>query len=565
MTGGKYSMEYGVYLESSIVDLKPRVLDFLTKIVEKAKEVKDYAISFKKKELADLTGKDIRTTARYLKELEDRNVITTRGVRGRAGGTVIMFNTELIRFDTSDKAFINSDNPVSIDDIVEQKLPKKVKEPKEKSRNRRTKKQMFEDKILKDMRKSEQDDHNDKLAALGGIPNWEWFQGTNDPIGNYRTYLITRLYNRYSVLFTDKHNAEVSYGLVEGNPVPTVSSDYDVLPNNFYGSLRWQQFNKFREFCEENGIDPAVYLSAQFNRSIFDSSSKKNKKMLPFTNALISDSSYEVFKQYCGFQKEWSGTYKSYQQIPAKFTEDFVVRALRESYESADTGIGLLQYRYAIEDFLTGVGFGDEEEALLNFYDLTAKNLREQCVSFKTRDSIKKFVLLQSMIQTSGGSGLPSYVILGSEMTQIVLASISQQVMDGKQAREIKERALGALVYPTAGREEQKKKGEALYYQMTALHETYKVLQLIMERKGLALSLSDLNAAFKEYGKEKIPVDDFSMLDTGKVIAFMEQGQKVEQPEINHEDLVTKRTWQLESSIVKDDNLENALNDYLNS
>ncbi|MNP78256.1 hypothetical protein D3C76_1758230 [compost metagenome] len=55
------------------------------------------------------------------------------------------------------------------------------------------------------------------------------------------------------------------------------------------------------------------------------------------------------------------------------------------------------------------------------------------------------------------------------------------------------------------------------------------------------------------------------MLDTGKVIAFMEQGQEVKQPEMSHEDLVAKRTWQLESSIVKDDNLENALNDYLNS
>ncbi|MGV3099169.1 helix-turn-helix domain-containing protein, partial [Streptococcus thoraltensis] len=109
-------MEYGVYLESSIVDLKPRVLDFLTKIVEKAKEIKDFSIAFKKKELAELAGKDTRTVSRYLSELEEKDIIQTKGVRGRAGGTVIVFNTKMIRFDTSDKAFINSDEPISIDD-----------------------------------------------------------------------------------------------------------------------------------------------------------------------------------------------------------------------------------------------------------------------------------------------------------------------------------------------------------------------------------------------------------------------------------------------------------------
>lgn len=557
-------MEYGVYLESSIVDLKPKVLDFLSTIVEKAKQAKDYAISFKKKELAELTGKDIRTTARYLKELEERKIIMTKGVRGRAGGTVVMFNTELIRFDTSDKAFINSEEPVSIDDIVEQKLPRKKKEQKEKSRNRRTKKQLAEANIIKGMRQSHNDKFNDKLEKLGGIPNWEWFQGTEDPVGNYRTYLLTRLYNRYAVLFTDKHNSEVDV-YNEGNKVPSVSSDYDVLPERPFGSSRWQQFEKFRVFCEENSIEPTIYLSAQFNRSIFDSSTKNNKKMLPFTNALLSDGSFEVFRQYCGFQKQYSRTYASYQQIPIKFADDFVVRAIVEAYETAESGVGLLQYRSYIQDFFDGVGFSSEEDALLRFYDITAENLRNEGVSFKTRDIIKKYVLLQSMIQSSGASGLPSYVILGSEMTQVVLASITNQVGPLGNARALKERALGALVYPKMTADGQKKHGAELYYQMVALHETQKVLQLIMERKGLALSLADLNAAFKEYGKDKIPVDDYSMLDTAKVIAFIEQEGRVEEQEINYNELVAKREWTLESSIVDDDKLENALSDFLNS
>ncbi|WP_145475501.1 helix-turn-helix domain-containing protein, partial [Staphylococcus hominis] len=189
-----------------IVDLKPRVLDFLTKIVEKAKEIKDFSIAFKKKELAELAGKDTRTVSRYLSELEEKDIIQTKGVRGRAGGTVIVFNTKLIRFDTSDKAFINSDEPISIDDIVEKKMPKKEKEPKKKTRNRRTKQQMIEAKILRSKEQEELDKLNKELKELGGVPTWDWFKKTDDPVGNYRTYLLSRLYNRYAALFTDRHN-----------------------------------------------------------------------------------------------------------------------------------------------------------------------------------------------------------------------------------------------------------------------------------------------------------------------------------------------------------------------
>ena len=209
-------MDYGIYMETAVFDLKPKVRDFLKKLATKAKEAKEYAISFKKKEIAEITGRDIRTASRYLNELEEKNIIKTKGVRGRSGGTVIMFNSKFIHFETSDKAFINSEKPISIDDIVEKKLPKKKKEPKNKKRNRRTKQQMIEAKALQEKKQLEIDRLNDKVIELGGVPNWEWFQLTDDPVGNYRTYLISRLYNRYAVLFADKHNAEVGLDLVDG-------------------------------------------------------------------------------------------------------------------------------------------------------------------------------------------------------------------------------------------------------------------------------------------------------------------------------------------------------------
>ena len=552
-------MENGVYLETSIVNLKPRVLDFLTKLVEKAKELKEYAVSFKKKELAEITGKDIRTTSRYLKELEERRIITTKGVRGRAGGTVIMFNADLIRFETSDKAFINSEKPISIDDIVEQKLPKKKKEKKEATRNRRTKQEMIIAKALEGKKQSEIDMLNDELDKLHGIPNWAWFQSTNDPVGNYKTYLLSRLYNRYAALFVDQNNVDIEQGRAGGNYLKRVTDDYDVLPARFYGSSRWYQFEKFRIFCDENGIEPAKYLSAQFNRSVFEASNKNmDKKKLPFTNALTSETAYEVYLQYVGYNMN-STTYRVYHQIPAKFMDDFVIRAIEEAYESAEEQKGLLQFSSTIRDFFEGDGFGAKEEALLNFYDMTVENMRKQGVSRKSQTVIKKFIMLQSLIQSYGVSGLPEYVILGSEMTHVLLASINHLTKDRKAARKIKERALGVLAYPKAKSEEQLKQGAVLYNRMVTLYETPRVLRLIMERKGLDLTLAGLNAAFKEYGKDKIPLDDYSMLDTDKVMTFMRQGQHVEEPEINYEDIVDKHGWKLEQSLANEDSLENLL------
>ncbi|QIA28524.1 hypothetical protein [Phage f2b1] len=556
-------MEYGVYLETSVVNLKPNVLAFLTKMVDKAKEVKDFAIAFKKKELAELGGKDSRTVSRYLKVLEEKEIIQTKGVRGRAGGTVVMFNTDLIRFDTSDKALINEEN-VSIEDIAKRKLPKKEKEPKKNSRNRRTKQQMLQDKLLRGEKQAKLDEMHSKLHDLGGVPNWEWFKETDNPVGNYRTYLLSRLYNRYAVLFTDRHNAEVNvYG--EGSPIKPLTNDYDCLPADFYGSSRWVQFEKFRLFCEEQQLDPATYLSAQFNRSIFTANGKSQQKALPFINALMSDGSYEAYRQYCAYQKQVSYAYAAYGEIPIKFGDDVVVRALVEAYDTADSGVGLLQYKHAIQDFLTGTGSGEKEVALVNFYRMTEDNLLNKNVSFKTRNTIKKFLLTQSMILTGGISSLPGYYIFGSEHTQVVLGSIKKLANSAYEQTTLEKRALGLLALPTADEDKQMEVGANYRYQLDVLDETRQVLNLIMDRKGLYISLADLQEAFKEYGKEMIPLDDYSVLDTDKIVKFINsQGEQETPEEFNYDEIVTKRTYKIYGGDSGAD-LENTLQDFMRS
>ncbi|WNO29842.1 putative transcriptional regulator [Bacillus phage SDFMU_Pbc] len=559
-------MEHGgVYLESSIVDLKPRVLDFLGMLVAKAKELQDVAVSFKKKELADMVGKDTRTVSRYLQALEEKEIIQTKGVRGRSKGTVILLNTKLVKFETSDKALINSDEPISIDDIVDKKMPKKEKPPKKTTRKRRTKKQVLESRFLKEKEQNKYDAMNSKLVDLQGVPNWEWFQETDNPVGNYRTYLISRLYNRYAALFTDKHNAEVKV-YREGTQVPAVSNDYDCLPEAFYGSPKWNQFEKFRLFCEENDIDPAVYLSAQFGRSLFTSGNNGSKKFLPFVNALMSDASYDVYNDYCNFQKKVSRAYAAYKHIPIQFPDDFAVRALVDGYKTADSGVGLLQYRHAVDDFLCGDYSSDEEYHLANFYRLSEDTMIEEGVSLKTREIIKKFILTQSMILTGGVTRLPAHMILSSEHTEVVVASARSQVpfVDEKTNSErlayAQSLMLGMLTHPTLPTEDQVEKGREYMYQRNTLDETRLVMRLILDRKGLLVSLSDIQQAFKEYGKERIPLDDLSILDVGQIIRFMEglEAKEVPEEQIDLAAITQKKTYKLEGHV----EYENTLDDF---
>src|SRR5206468_8685622 len=107
----------------------------------------------------------------YLKKLEQEDLISVQGVRGQGKGTVVMFkNSDVIRFQTSEEAFVNSDTPISIHDIVEKKIPTKKKpEPKW---HRRSDKEIKKANILKNEKQTEVDKLNDELELMGGTPNW---------------------------------------------------------------------------------------------------------------------------------------------------------------------------------------------------------------------------------------------------------------------------------------------------------------------------------------------------------------------------------------------------------
>lgn len=554
-------MAQSVYLESSLVDLKPRLLDFLFKMVNKAKEIKDLAFSVKKAELAELAGKDIRTVSRYLNTLQDSNIIQVKSKRGRSGGTVILLNSDMIRFDTSEKAMVNTDDPKSIDDVFKQKMPEpKPEPPKKKKRNRRTKQQMLEDQLLKSEKQKKAEALNAELLNTLH-PDWDWFEKTDDPTGNLRTYIITRLYNRYAGLFPALHNAEVHVYKHEQKPVNEISPDYDVLPQQFYGTQRWEQFSKFRKFLEENNIDPAVYLSAQFSRSIFNSQSKQNKKILPFVNALYSDTAYDVYLQYTDYANKHSQLYIMTKRTPAKYADDYVVQLLREVYDHPESRYGMLEIKSRIKDYFGDNHIGKKERKLAQFYNMISADLRAKKVSVKSRDTLKKYLMTQILMQSGGSAYLPKYLILGSEVTRAVGMTINAAIQDRSSATSVRAKILGAMVLPNISEDQQISQGNLFDFQTRLLDETPMLVSSLLKYKNLYVSIRDIRDALQEYGREKIPVDDLSMLDIDKVMEFMdnlpyeqrEQLGILEEEDLDMKAITQEKSWVLEGAVAEED------------
>ncbi|QVW29056.1 dihydrofolate reductase [Bacillus phage SWEP1] len=512
----------GVFIDYSLVNINTKLLDVLTNLITKAKNTVDNVVTFKKTHLATELGKDVKTVSSHLKELQTSGICEIGGERGRGKGCVVRFNELLVKFDTSDKAIINSDDVITLDtdikDIVKKAYPKKPKRENPNKRNRRTKKQMLEDRLLQSEKQQQIDELNDELAEII-FPTWDWFQKTDAPVHNYKAYLISRMYNRYAYLFAtstnyfhDKSEEKVGF------KVPEVSPSYDVLEKEFMGTINWTHFVKFVDFCEENDINPAVYLTAQFNLSTYSATTKSNvKSAKPFPNALMSEGSYEVYKREENFQNAKRIVNLQSVSLRKGFADDPIIMSLDEAYKTAEKGSGILSHSQPYRELFRSAEGDDTTFALVDFYDYTMENMKKNNVSKQSQAIIKKFITTQAVMHLYGKSGLPENVILGSEMVRIALASIQQPTMSQQEVHMKSAAFLGNLLLPRETQQEQYNYGGRTFLRLTDTIDHRFTLRLIEQRRGLHVSLKELQDAFKEYGRHNIPLNDYSFLDVEQI------------------------------------------------
>lgn len=512
-------MENILYMEQSVLDLRPKVVEFLKEVTKKVEDITSPSVKMKKKELGELVERDVRTVSRYLNELEEDNVIELRSKRGREGGTIILFNTEKIKFKTSDKSILTrEEEPEDIDEMFNREFPTKPK--KEKTRNRRTAEEMVLAKAQKQSRKQKEIELNEAMIFSGGLPDNEWFQKTEDPIGNYKAYLLSRLYNRYAVLITNKHNQEVEER-GDGVKMKTLDKNFDSLPMDFVGKSQWTVFKKLQKFLDENNIKPSSYFTAIFSRISFLNMVTGKKYNIPYVNTLMSDETYKMYTDYKSYGKKAQASYATTGEVSSQFGTDYVIKLLREEYDNPTREYGFSKFKTSIKDFLKGNFTSVEEIALANFYKVTDKNMKKEGVSLESREVIKKFLMFQSLALTKGINALPIDMLVGSEITRAGLKYIDDMSQDKETAQELKAHLLGGLKFPNSETNVQMNAGKKLLEQVEVLGDSNIVVTNIHQKQGLYVSTVELRKAIQEYGRDKLPITDLSTLDINQVKDFV--------------------------------------------
>jgi DNA-binding transcriptional ArsR family regulator len=525
-------MQGDVYIDRSVIDMKPQLMQFFKTVVDAVENLADGVVAVTKKELALQLGKTEKTVSRYLKTLEEADVIEQKGIRGRGGKTVIRVNMDVVKFTTNENSDLVKDTPTTMDEVVEALRPKKKEDKKEKTRKRRTKKEMEKWRFLQNELDDKVQHINDEIESSCKADMWKALQHTDSPAQDYKTYILTRIYNRMAVISTDRAN-EMAEIKQDGKTVPSVSSSYDILPDRFYGTVVWNHFKKFEEHCKEIGVDPVLYLSAQFNHSVFLCSIGKSNKsnFLPYVNTLRTEKSAEVYERHFAYQKRFDFAYRSSGKVTPSYMDDSLLNALYHAYETAEEPAkGWFRYRGVIGDFLRGEINKSTGLQLRSYYESLSKDLQKRNISSKSKETIKKYVLVQSLIQLGGTRNIPMDTILAQDTTQLALFHIKSKAANVRLEENANKVFLGMMAYPMANPEWQKSQGDRLVQELKLSSATLNDLRMIADRRGLSIPIQDIREALKEYGTDKVPVTEFSMLDVPQIVDSEEFALPEEEP-----------------------------------
>lgn len=504
-----------------------KVLNYLLEVF---KESTTDLLFIKKRDIAETLQCTEKTVSRQLEDLKRQDYISFKGLRGRLGGLVVAFDTDKLTFPVNKKAGAASED--SKDVLLEKHLEnikKKKKQEEDKKfsnpkRKRRTKRELEEEKRKNLLNKDKVNTLNEVLKDNNYIVSWDIFLKTENPIQNYKAYLISRLYNQYAFLFPEEYNEDQKN---YSDSIPTVTSNYDCLPVEFFGTTRFNQFYELSKELDDNEFCPAVYLSAQFTEVVNLHENKHKKYHLPLINTFVAFKNYHEYVKRNQKNRIYFMDEIKRRNVPARFLNDFMVRQLVRAYRLAEEdSTGMLPIKHTYRSFIEATGTSEDYDALSVFFQMTDHKMRKNNISLKSRDLIKKHLFLQSVSQMDGLATLPEIYVFSNpviwrnvEMIKHRNSSLIRQhgreeglyMIQQKQAEY-----LSSVLYPAKREEAQE------YYHIDStliamslgnLDESEKVVSLIASRKRLNFTEEELSEAYTEYGMDKVPFKEDSSLD----------------------------------------------------
>lgn len=509
--------------------LNKGITDFLERVADKSQRWGETVASpIRKTDMAKETGKNPRTITRYINQLEELGLIKTETKRGMNGGTLVVFNTDMLNFEPKE-------NPITSDtkqakEIREQVFPKApTKVPK---RRYRTKAEIAEARILSEKLKKREDILNDKIEF--NVVTRSFFDSFDEPEAYFKGYLISRMYNAYvTIIPYEKYNRLKNLDEKKAKQQLRAyesSYNYDVLPRRFVGTPQYKKFVELAKYCEENNINPLVYLTVQFDRTEFlISVGKARVGATPYVNTLLCAEAKEAYTNRKLFYRMLQNQYGLYTSINSEATYYGatypIISGLLNAYNmpqkdlsQLDTAICDLEYKKDIDK---------KAGTLYSYYTATLKSLGESDVSSEAKESIANF-LKEQVANFSSKRGLTS--------TQYALAfpiqiNSARSLLMNEEDEELLYLLLGnqsRLSNVTNDEAEMFiKQGRKLSMSWWGSQNFSRTMFMLADYYGFKTNISKLGMYIKEFGEEKIPLDSVGMLDVNRIYDVLMTEQEI--------------------------------------
>lgn len=498
-------------------NLSNQTMEFLDFLTERVSQFgKNFGLAMNKTALAEAFGKTPRTVGRYIRELEDKSIISTSVKPGATGGIVIMFTEDKLDFEPQGEP-VTPENKTA-DEVRDLLYPKKpVKKPK---KSYRPKAIIAEERLRRQMRNDKTDEQNAMLMSME-YPNKAFWETTEEPELYYQAYLISRMYNFYAVYYPEmRMNKKEAVGDLWGFKLAETYRDtyrdFDILRKGFMGTATFTNFVNLAKFCINNNVAPADYLTVQFDYMEYLHSVKAKNVYLPFANALVSPKSVQRWIDTYQYKTKFRKDHPYYAVSPTEIKasgESYpimieLIRAFKEPFVetpkayqgqidvNVDTFMSkMLKVSWAYsQDIKTAIN----ESNALNVYE------KEQLVKFITQETATHMV--HNQITT-----LSTY----SSMPQI--ASMRKQVMstNGNWREYYHNVGNTGLEYfdNPLDRATNVKRGYHMDFALFGAYSFLDTMKMLKENRGFNVDYDTVAIAIEKFGARKIPLTQEGFLD----------------------------------------------------
>ena len=490
------------------------LVDFINKVGDKVTQWGDnIALVMPQKEMAAIADVTRATMNKYMNLMEEKGIAEVETKRGVKGGTVVVFNADMLNFPVVDNP-ITSDTKEAkeIRDSVYPKMPKK--EPK---RRYRTKAQIAEDRALKAKQNSWVESLNDQLEEKGKVTR-DFFENFENPTLAYQGYVVAQMYNAYASCYPkqlamfakEQGDTEqvAKYEKQAGN-----RRHYRVMPLRFVGTNQYYQFVKLADFCNRTNTDPLKWLSVQFKRAQFLSDKGKSKVGgVPYVNSLLSESAFDAYNRevhHEGLKNVW-GKSITEGKIIVQCGQFPIINMLSMMYR--DKPLKEERIDKKIKD-MTRLGEYNRESFWLSCYnDIMKKDVAASDLTKEEKKAVMDFVR-RSVVQYSGeGMSMTEYMMhnripIGYMKGYASLNKVDDNIyycgIGNKMGVDLTDDNVKTMI----------DQGERVDFSIYGNAEFPLVLELGSVVLGIDMDYNALRSGIQKLGEEKIPLDSSGAFD----------------------------------------------------